>query len=175
MGRSPEGELSDYVHVQANAACERHAGIVNVVGQRCAIDTGAGMDEVTLAKAVEPFFSTKNVGKGTGLGVSMVHGLAAQLGGAFELQSNVGQGTRADLYRPVATAGGALAAARLPAASKPVRPLRLLLIDDEKLVRRGTGRCFANWAMRCTRPPGARRRWPDCGRASRSMPWYPTI
>jgi PAS domain S-box-containing protein len=102
------------------------------------IDTGAGMDDVTLAKAVEPFFSTKDVGKGTGLGLSMVHGLAAQLGGAFELQSNVGQGTRADLYLPVATAGTALAAARLPAASKPVRPLRLLLIDDEELVRRGT-------------------------------------
>ncbi len=102
------------------------------------IDTGAGMDEVTLAKAVEPFFSTKDVGKGTGLGLSMVHGLAAQLGGAFELQSNVGQGTRADLYLPVATAGITLAAARLPVASKPVRPLRLLLIDDEELVRRGT-------------------------------------
>jgi len=102
------------------------------------IDTGAGMDEVTLAKAVEPFFSTKDVGKGTGLGLSMVHGLAAQLGGAFELQSSVGQGTRADLYLPVATAGTALAAARLPAASKPVRPLRLLLVDDEELVRRGT-------------------------------------
>ncbi|MET3722702.1 response regulator [Sphingomonas trueperi] len=102
------------------------------------IDTGAGMDEVTLAKAVEPFFSTKDVGKGTGLGLSMVHGLAAQLGGAFELQSSVGQGTRADLYLPVATAGPALSTARVSAARKPVRPLRLLLIDDEELVRRGT-------------------------------------
>ncbi|MET3711867.1 PAS domain S-box-containing protein [Sphingomonas trueperi] len=102
------------------------------------IDTGSGMDEVTLAKAVEPFFSTKDVGKGTGLGLSMVHGLAAQLGGAFELQSSVGQGTRADLYLPVATAGTAQSAARIPAARKPVRPLRLLLIDDEELVRRGT-------------------------------------
>src|SRR3978361_154457 len=44
-------------------------------------DTGIGMDAETLAKAVEPFFSTKEVGKGTGLGLSMVHGLAAQLGG----------------------------------------------------------------------------------------------
>ncbi|SFK51241.1 PAS domain S-box-containing protein [Sphingomonas sp. NFR04] len=102
------------------------------------IDTGAGMDEVTLAKAVEPFFSTKDVGKGTGLGLSMVHGLAAQLGGAFELQSSVGQGTRADLYLPVATGGAIPSTARLPAAGKPVRPLRLLLIDDEELVRRGT-------------------------------------
>lgn len=102
------------------------------------IDTGAGMDEATLAKAVEPFFSTKDVGKGTGLGLSMVHGLAAQLGGAFELQSVIGQGTRADLYLPVAKAGTVSLPARLPAAGKPVRPLRLLLIDDEELVRRGT-------------------------------------
>ncbi len=102
------------------------------------IDTGAGMDEATLAKAVEPFFSTKDVGKGTGLGLSMVHGLAAQLGGAFELESNVGQGTRADLYLPVAKASAAPLSARLPVAGKPVRPLRLLLIDDEELVRRGT-------------------------------------
>jgi len=102
------------------------------------IDTGAGMDEVTLAKAVEPFFSTKDVGKGTGLGLSMVHGLAAQLGGAFELQSSIGRGTRADLYLPVARAGAAPSAARVPTVGKPMRPLRLLLIDDEELVRRGT-------------------------------------
>lgn len=102
------------------------------------IDTGAGMDKATLAKAVEPFFSTKDVGKGTGLGLSMVHGLAAQLGGAFELQSVIGQGTRADLYLPAAKAGTVPSPARPPAAGKPVRPLRLLLIDDEELVRRGT-------------------------------------
>jgi signal transduction histidine kinase len=46
-------------------------------------DTGIGMDEVTRARAVEPFFSTKGIGRGTGLGLSMVDGLAAQLGGAL--------------------------------------------------------------------------------------------
>jgi PAS domain S-box-containing protein len=103
------------------------------------IDTGQGMDEATLARAVEPFFSTKAVGRGTGLGLSMVHGLAAQLGGAFLMTSQVGQGTRADLYLPVAEA--AARAARPGCTSTipvPMRPLSILLVDDEPLVRTGT-------------------------------------
>src|SRR5205085_1410994 len=80
------------------------------------IDAGAGMDAETLARAVEPFFSTKETGRGTGLGLSMVHGLAAQLGGAFALTSAVGEGTRADLYLPVAQRGAAPAASPRHAA-----------------------------------------------------------
>ncbi|HEY2592627.1 MAG TPA: ATP-binding protein, partial [Chloroflexota bacterium] len=65
-------------------------------------DTGEGMDPATLERAVEPFFSTKGIGKGTGLGLSMVHGLASQSGGALRLESELGVGTRADLWLPVA-------------------------------------------------------------------------
>ena len=50
-------------------------------------DTGVGMDAATLERAIEPFFSTKGVGQGTGLGLSMAHGLAAQLGGALTIDS----------------------------------------------------------------------------------------
>lgn len=50
-------------------------------------DTGTGMDETTAARAIEPFFSTKGVGQGTGLGLSMVHGLASQLGGELTIKS----------------------------------------------------------------------------------------
>ncbi|NNM75577.1 response regulator [Sphingomonas sp. ID1715] len=102
------------------------------------VDTGAGMDEATLAKAVEPFFSTKGIGKGTGLGLSMVHGLAAQLGGAFMLSSALGDGTRADLYLPVAQAAADPAPVGGNDAIRPVKPLTLLLVDDEDLVRAGT-------------------------------------
>ena len=102
------------------------------------IDTGLGMDSKTLNKAVEPFFSTKGLGKGTGLGLSMVHGFAAQLGGAFTLTSEAGQGTRGDLYIPVAETA-AEPALRLAAHSVVVsRQLTLLLVDDEDLVRAGT-------------------------------------
>jgi len=102
------------------------------------IDTGLGMDETTLNKAVEPFFSTKGLGKGTGLGLSMVHGFAGQLGGAFALTSEAGEGTRGDLYLPVAEAPAEPAAR---SAAQPVQvsqQLTLLLIDDEELVRAGT-------------------------------------
>ena len=104
------------------------------------IDTGVGMDEQTLARAVEPFFSTKETGRGTGLGLSMVHGLAAQLGGAFALSSTPGKGTRADLYLPLSGAAAPIAAPAKPLPSPyPLRPLNLLLVDDEELVRIGTG------------------------------------
>lgn len=103
-------------------------------------DSGSGMDEATLRRAVEPFFTTKAKGQGTGLGLSMVHGLAAQSGGDFELTSTPGQGTTATLWLPAT--GVSLDDRASPAAGKP--PLRLghgakvLLVDDEELVRSGT-------------------------------------
>jgi CheY-like chemotaxis protein len=102
------------------------------------VDTGAGMDEATLARAVEPFFSTKDVGKGTGLGLSMVHGLAAQLGGSFTLTSSPGKGTRADLYLPLADRPAQAVALGPSAPKAPLRPSAVLLVDDEELVRVGT-------------------------------------
>ena len=63
-------------------------------------DTGHGMDAETLRKATEPFFSTKGLGKGTGLRLSMIHGLATQLNGTLRLTSAVGNGTRAELWLP---------------------------------------------------------------------------
>ena len=58
----------------------------------------------TLARAVEPFFSTKGVGKGTGLRLSMVHGLASQLGGALTIRARRGVGTNVELWLPVSEA-----------------------------------------------------------------------
>jgi signal transduction histidine kinase len=97
-------------------------------------DTGTGMDEETLQRAIDPFFSTKELGKGTGLGLSMVHGLAVQLRGALRLQSVVGRGTRADLYFPatheIAERRSESDAAFAPAA----RRSRILLVDDDALI-----------------------------------------
>ena len=103
------------------------------------IDTGVGMDEETLARAVEPFYSTKEVGKGTGLGLSMVHGLASQMGGGFRLTSAPGQGARADLWLPMADSAASI---RRETEGEPIarvtRPLSILLVDDEQLVRTAT-------------------------------------
>lgn len=67
-------------------------------------DTGPGMDKETLARAVEPFFTTKAVGEGSGLGLSMVTGVVAQCGGRFVLQNRLGGGLSARIYLPVADA-----------------------------------------------------------------------
>ncbi|SDA15809.1 ATP-binding protein [Sphingomonas sp. NFR15] len=101
-------------------------------------DTGTGMDETTRARAIEPFFSTKGVGRGTGLGLSMAHGLALQLGGALALDSAVGAGTLIELWLPVSNVA-VLAVAAVPAEAAPHRHSgTALLVDDENLVRATT-------------------------------------
>lgn len=105
------------------------------------IDTGLGMDETLLSRATEPFFTTKGVGKGTGLGLSMVHGLAAQSGGALKLSSRPGEGTRVDLWLPVAQPSAGLQPSA-PEASSPddaaAKSLVVLVVDDDPLVATGT-------------------------------------
>lgn len=100
------------------------------------VDEGTGMDEQTLQKAVEPFFSTKELGKGTGLGLSMVHGLALQLGGRLDLASAPGRGTTAELWIPVSTDGSALEAHFEPARAevRGTGPKKILLVDDDALI-----------------------------------------
>jgi signal transduction histidine kinase len=104
------------------------------------VDTGVGMDQVTLAKATEPFFTTKGPGKGTGLGLSMVHGLAAQSGGLLRIHSEPNAGTIVELWLPQATTAAA-AVARVPAPAQPrpaTDPCTVLIVDDDSLVMTGT-------------------------------------
>ncbi|MFC7380484.1 PAS domain-containing protein [Brevundimonas sp. GCM10030266] len=103
----------------------------------CVTDTGTGMDEETLMQATEPFFSTKGVGRGTGLGLSMVHGLAAQLGGALRIQSTVGTGTTIKVWLPVSAGEAGVPKDSLPPSTARGSGL-VLLVDDEALVRATT-------------------------------------
>lgn len=102
-------------------------------------DNGSGMDEETLGHAIEPFFTTKGVGKGTGLGLPMIHGLAEQSGGRLVLKSRLGEGTTAQLWLPAA-ADQATADAPAPNAPAPsaARPLVVLAVDDDALVLMNT-------------------------------------
>ncbi|HEX9400592.1 MAG TPA: PAS domain S-box protein [Anaeromyxobacter sp.] len=104
-------------------------------------DTGQGMDAATRARAVEPYFTTKPVGAGSGLGLSVVHGIATGLGGAVSLESAQGSGTRVEVWLP--RLGDADAAPR--PSPRPVTPgaahrARVLLVDDDPPVARAMRR-----------------------------------
>jgi PAS domain S-box-containing protein len=101
-------------------------------------DTGAGMDNETLARAAEPFFTTKGVGKGTGLGLSMVHGMAEQLGGRLLLKSRIGEGTSAEIWLPIANEDPRISSSPGAAQTDPINTkpasLVVLAVDDDALV-----------------------------------------
>ena len=102
-------------------------------------DTGDGMDETTLKRATEPFFTTKGAGRGTGLGLSMVDGLVAQSGGAMRITSQIGVGTRIELWLPVcADTPVGRAPPPSPVLIEEVRACRILVVDDDPIVASGT-------------------------------------
>jgi PAS domain S-box-containing protein len=117
-------------------ADEAHQGVAKGLYVCLSVsDNGVGMDADTLARATEPFFTTKGVGKGTGLGLPMIHGLAKQSGGDMRMRSEPGQGTTVELWLPVADAS------EIPEAQPEVvetfdqpRDLHVLAIDDDPLV-----------------------------------------
>jgi PAS domain S-box-containing protein len=95
-------------------------------------DTGEGMEPSVLSRALEPFFTTKPVGQGTGLGLPMVKGFAEQSGGAIAIDSARGRGTTVWLWLPQAEQE---TLAPVVAARGVGERARLLLVDDEALVR----------------------------------------
>jgi PAS domain S-box-containing protein len=99
-------------------------------------DTGTGMDAATLQRVFEPFFSTKERGRGTGLGLATVYGIVKGLGGTIDLYSEVGLGTTVSVLLPVTEQ--AVAAAAEP--DRPLADLRgrgetILLVEDEESLR----------------------------------------
>ena len=96
-------------------------------------DTGDGMRPEILARVLEPFFTTKGPGKGSGLGLSMVYGFVKQSGGHLIIESQVGQGTRVELYLPVAAASSN---EETPAPLSRKGHETVLVVEDEPEVRR---------------------------------------
>lgn len=115
---SGELELGDYVAISV-------------------VDTGTGMPPEVLARATEPFFTTKPVGKGTGLGLAQVYGIAQQFGGTVRIESSVGIGTAIHILLPAAIERRVLsrdeAEAAPPATSHP--GAEILIVDDDADVR----------------------------------------
>ncbi len=98
-------------------------------------DTGEGIPAEILHRVTEPFFTTKPPGRGTGLGLAMVYGTVKAHGGTLDIQSEVGHGTRILLRFPAIVARPALEDAGESAAAQPERALRILLVDDDELIR----------------------------------------
>jgi len=102
----------------------------------CVTDTGTGMASDVIERAFDPFYTTKPIGQGTGLGLSMVHGFAGQSGGQVRIYSELGKGTTMCLYLPRFV--GELAAEVLdehPSPSHQRQHETVLVIDDEETVR----------------------------------------
>jgi CheY-like chemotaxis protein len=120
------------IHEESSAYPDARPGAYVVVSIS---DTGAGMEEGTLARAFEPFFTTKGVGSGTGLGLSQVYGFCRQTGGFARILSNVGQGTTVEMYLPRSHDRAERAASGL------ILPLRraaegevILVVEDDQAV-----------------------------------------
>jgi CheY-like chemotaxis protein len=97
-------------------------------------DDGSGMDAATLARIFDPFFTTKEPGHGTGLGLSVVHGIVEDHGGTIGVQSRPGEGTTFRIYLPAVQAGVTRDVAAAPLASLRGRGQRILCVDDEQAV-----------------------------------------
>jgi CheY-like chemotaxis protein/two-component sensor histidine kinase len=120
-------------------------------------DTGEGMSTDVLAKAMEPFFTTKPHGKGTGLGLSMVYGTMKAHEGRFELRSQPGEGTEAILGFPpsrIEVSRPLREVATSQAQVEPVR-LRILLVDDDELIRESMVSVLEMLGHEPTPAPGA--------------------
>ncbi|BDM23428.1 MULTISPECIES: PAS domain-containing protein [Pseudomonas] len=100
-------------------------------------DTGCGMSAAVAARAIDPFFSTKPMGQGTGLGLSMTYGFVRQSGGQLRLLTSPGEGTRVELYLPRYHEQPAVAPQ--PSARKPLASSsggqRIVLVEDQAALR----------------------------------------
>ncbi|WP_434621552.1 ATP-binding protein [Azospirillum sp. B2RO_4] len=116
-------------------------------------DTGSGIDPSVLPHVFEPFFTTKPIGKGSGLGLSMVQGMATQSGGGVRIDSKPGVGTAITLYLPsvpAATATPAPSDAEMASGAGRT----ILLVEDDAIVRMGTMAVLENLGHRVIEADG---------------------
>ena len=105
-------------------------------------DTGAGMDPDTLEKIFEPFFTSKNPGQGTGLGLSVVHGIVNSSRGHIKVTSELGMGSRFEIFFPATDEKGQSAEEALASDSIAGGSERVLFVDDEESITELAARFF---------------------------------
>jgi signal transduction histidine kinase len=101
------GEVHVQVRLQEVTPPPDHGGPRGAYLGLCVRDSGAGMSEEVLARACEPFFTTKEVGEGTGLGLSVAYGIVREHGGFLQLRSRPGEGSEVTLFLPASLASPA--------------------------------------------------------------------
>ncbi|MDP3285203.1 MAG: PAS domain S-box protein [Desulfobacterales bacterium] len=98
-------------------------------------DTGIGMDDATMQKIFEPFFSTKERGRGTGLGLASVYGIIKGNDGFIEVASRLGEGTAFAIYFPASRSGSKVLHTRRADSALPLKGVEtVLLVDDESVI-----------------------------------------
>ena len=112
------------------------------------IDDGEGMSETTREHLFEPFFTTKELGRGTGMGLATCYGIVRQCGGVIRVESEVGRGSRVDVYLPAVDG---------PATQDPIAPQaslcgteEVLLVEDRELVRQALAESLSELGYRVT-------------------------
>ena len=105
-------------------------------------DTGAGMPESVKARAFEPFYTTKEVGEGSGLGLSMVYGFVTQSGGQVKVDSALGRGTTVTLYLPCVHEEEAAPADAVEKSYDADTPQTILIVEDNPAARRVGGKAL---------------------------------
>ncbi len=119
----------------ANRADIREYGLAGDFVELSVSDTGVGMDSATIARCLEPFYTTKDIGKGSGLGLAQVYGFAHGSGGSVQIESRAREGTKVLLLLPrssePATAAPRRREPRGAAAACPPAPCRVLLVEDD--------------------------------------------
>jgi len=102
----------------------------------CVSDSGVGMDKTVLARVFDPYFTTKPSGKGTGLGLAVVHGIVNSLGGDIRIFSEPGKGTECQVYLPLITPPAETKEPEEPAPPILGGTQSILLVDDEEAIAR---------------------------------------
>jgi PAS domain S-box-containing protein len=108
-------------------------------------DNGPGMDERTRTHLFEPFYTTKEVGRGTGLGLASVYAIVSDHGGRVRCESQLGRGAMFEIELPGFAAVQPIAALDAPREIPASAPKTILLVDDEELVRRTTRAVFSRF------------------------------